>query len=62
MYFIAYTEDYTTRSKVVTLLTSDSERNSISLMHQVNFADYLGWVSVSEKQKSMSIRQHIKRW
>ena len=28
-------------------------------MHQVNFADYLGWVSVSEKQKSRSIRQHI---
>ena len=64
MYFIAYTEDYTTRSKVVTFLTSksDSERNYSSLMPQVSFADYLGWVSVAEKQKNMSIRQHIERW
>ena len=28
----------------------------------VNFANYLGWVNVSEKQKNMSIRQHIERW
>ena len=30
-------------------------------MHQVNFAYYLGWSSVSEKQKNMSIGQHIER-